>query len=162
MAQQFIFTMKDLRNVYPPNREVLKGIWLSFLPGAKIGVLGANGAGKSTLLQIMAGLEREFLGEAFPAAGTRVGYLPQEPTLDPRKDVPRGSILAMHTLLIAASEEASVAMPSMSDEAMQEAVTTGGAQDRIDAANAWGRITLSRSPWMLCGCRRDARSRQAG
>ena len=66
MAQQFIFTMKDLRKVYPPNREVLKEIWLSFLPGAKIGVLGANGAGKSTLLKIMAGLEKEFLGEAFP------------------------------------------------------------------------------------------------
>jgi ATPase subunit of ABC transporter with duplicated ATPase domains len=87
MAQQFIFTMKDLRKVYPPSREVLKGIWLSFLPGAKIGVLGANGAGKSTLLKIMAGLEKEFLGEAFPAAGARVGYLPQEPTLDPGKNV---------------------------------------------------------------------------
>ena len=87
MAQQYIFTMKDLRKVYPPDREVLKNIWLSFYPGAKIGVLGANGAGKSTLLRIMAGIETEFLGEAGPAAGTRVGYLSQEPTLDPAKDV---------------------------------------------------------------------------
>src|ERR1051326_248742 len=87
VPQQFIFTMKDLRKVFPPNREVLKGIWLSFLPGAKIGVLGANGAGKSTVLKIMAGIETEFLGEAFSAEGTRVGFLPQEPTLDPAKDV---------------------------------------------------------------------------
>src|SRR5207245_2636537 len=87
MAQQFIFTMKDLRKVYPPDREVLRGIWLSFLPGAKIGVLGANGTGKSTLLRIMAGLDRDFSGEAFSADGISVGHLAQEPQLDPRKDV---------------------------------------------------------------------------
>src|ERR1051325_10138974 len=87
MAQQFIFTMKDLRKVYPPKREVLKGIWLSFLPGAKIGVLGANGAGKSTVLKIMAGIDKDFLGEAFALEGSRVGYLPQEPALDPEKNV---------------------------------------------------------------------------
>ena len=87
MAHQYIFTMKDLRKVDPPDREVLKGIWLSFYPGAKIGVLGSNGAGKSTLLRIMAGVDKEFLGEAWPADGTRVGYLPQEPQLDPTKDV---------------------------------------------------------------------------
>jgi sulfate-transporting ATPase len=141
MAQQFIFTMKDLRKVYPPNREVLKGIWLSFLPGAKIGVLGANGAGKSTLLKIMAGLEREFLGEAFPAAGTRVGYLPQEPTLDPRKDV-LGNVeegVAEVRALLGRFEEVSVAMAEpMSDEAMQKLLDEQAAlQDRIDAANAW-------------------------
>jgi energy-dependent translational throttle protein EttA len=141
MAQQFIFTMKDLRKVYSPNREVLKGIWLSFLPGAKIGVLGANGAGKSTLLKIMAGLEREFLGEAFPAAGTRVGYLPQEPTLDPRKDV-LGNVeegVAEVRALLGRFEEVSVAMAEpMSDEAMQKLLDEQAAlQDRIDAANAW-------------------------
>jgi ATP-binding cassette ChvD family protein len=87
MAHQYIFTMKDLRKVYPPNREVLKGIWLSFLPGAKIGVLGLNGAGKSTLLRIMAGVEEPSGGEARPAKGIKVGYLPQEPQLDPKKDV---------------------------------------------------------------------------
>jgi len=87
MAHQYIFTMKDLRKVYPPNREVLKGIWLSFLPGAKIGVLGLNGAGKSTLLRIMAGVEDGYMGEARPAKGIKIGYLPQEPVLDPAKDV---------------------------------------------------------------------------
>src|SRR5215813_4403102 len=92
MAHQYIFTMKDLRKVVPPKREILKGIWLSFFPGAKIGVLGANGAGKSTLLRIMAGVDTDFLGEAWPAEGTRIGYLPQEPRLDPDKDV-RGNVL---------------------------------------------------------------------
>ena len=91
MAHQFIFTMKDLRKVVPPKREILKGIWLSFYPGAKIGVLGANGAGKSTLLRIMAGVDKDFLGEAKPADGVRIGYLPQEPQLDPTKDV-RGNV----------------------------------------------------------------------
>jgi ATP-binding cassette ChvD family protein len=141
MAQQFIFTMKDLRKVYPPNREVLKGIWLSFLPGAKIGVLGANGAGKSTLLKIMAGLEKEFLGEAFPAAGTRVGYLQQEPTLDPQKDV-LGNVeegVAEVRALLRRFEEVSAAMAEpMSDDAMQKLLDEQAAlQDRIDAANAW-------------------------
>src|SRR5512136_827865 len=87
MSYQYIYVMKDLRKVYPPNREVLKGIWLSFFPGAKIGLIGANGAGKSTLLKIMAGVIKEFLGEAWPAEGVRVGYLPQEPQLDPAKTV---------------------------------------------------------------------------
>jgi sulfate-transporting ATPase len=141
MAQQFIFTMKDLRKVYPPNREVLKGIWLSFLPGAKIGVLGANGAGKSTLLKIMAGLEKEFLGEALPAAGTRVGYLPQEPTLDPQKDV-LGNVeegVADVRALLRRFEEVSAAMAEpLSDDAMQKLLDEQAAlQDRIDAANAW-------------------------
>src|SRR5690349_20800238 len=79
--------MKDLRKVHPPNNEVLKGIWLSFLPGAKIGVLGANGSGKSSLLRIMAGVDTEFNGEAWPADGVRIGFLPQEPQLDPSKTV---------------------------------------------------------------------------
>ena len=74
---QFIFTMKDLRKVTPQGKEILKGIWLSFYAGAKIGVLGANGAGKSTLLRIMAGVEKDFAGEAFPAEATRIGFLPQ-------------------------------------------------------------------------------------
>src|SRR5438093_10428870 len=91
MAPQFIFIMKDLRKIVPPKREVLKGIWLSFFPGAKIGVIGPNGAGKSTLLRIMAGVDQDFLGEAWPADGVRIGYLPQEPGLDPTKDV-RGNV----------------------------------------------------------------------
>src|SRR5437660_11011617 len=79
--------MKDLRKVVPPKREILKGIYLSFYPGAKIGVIGSNGAGKSTLLRIMAGVDKEFLGEAAPADGIKIGYLPQEPQLDATKDV---------------------------------------------------------------------------
>src|SRR5881628_2301632 len=87
MPPQFIYVMKDLRKVVPPSREILRGIWLSFYPGAKIGVLGANGAGKSTLLRIMAGVDKDFAGEAFPAQGTRIGFLAQEPQLDPEKNV---------------------------------------------------------------------------
>ena len=84
---QFIYTMKGLGKVYPPDTQVLKDIWLSFLPGAKIGVLGSNGSGKSTLLKIMAGLDHDFVGEAYPADGISVGYLAQEPQLDPAKTV---------------------------------------------------------------------------
>src|SRR5438876_10899867 len=87
MAAQYIFTMQNLRKIVPPQREILKGIWLSFLPGAKIGVLGPNGAGKSTLLRIMAGVDKEFLGEAKPADGIRVGFLSQEPQLEAGKTV---------------------------------------------------------------------------
>ena len=87
MPPQFIFTMKGLGKVYPPDTQALSDIWLSFLPGAKIGVIGCNGSGKSTLLKIMAGVETEFGGEAFPAGGTSIGYLPQEPQLDPAKTV---------------------------------------------------------------------------
>src|SRR5436305_13363888 len=86
-AYQYIYVMKGLSKTYPGGRQVLNDIWLSFLPGAKIGVLGLNGAGKSTLLRIMAGEEREFSGEAWAAEGARVGFLPQEPLLDPDKDV---------------------------------------------------------------------------
>ena len=89
--QQFIYVMKDLRKIVPPKREILKGIWLSFFHGAKIGVVGSNGSGKSTLLKIMAGLDDDFLGEAWAAKGTKIGYLPQEPELDPELDV-RGNV----------------------------------------------------------------------
>src|SRR3984893_11760084 len=87
MPAQFIFTMRDLRRFHPPDREVLKGINISMFPGAKIGVLGANGAGKSSLLSIMAGLDDGYTGEARLTPGFTVGFLPQEPTLDPSKDV---------------------------------------------------------------------------
>src|SRR5581483_5542012 len=86
-SYQYIYVMKGLSKTYPGGREVLKDIFLSFLPGAKIGVLGANGAGKSTLLKIMAGIEKNFNGEAWSADGAKVGYLAQEPELDPKKDV---------------------------------------------------------------------------
>ena len=86
-SYQYIYVMKDLAKTYPGGKQVLKGIWLSFLPGAKIGVLGANGAGKSTLLKIMAGLDTEFSGEARAADGIKRGYLEQEPQLDPALNV---------------------------------------------------------------------------
>src|SRR6185503_2024280 len=94
--------MQDVKKVHPPNKEVLKGLWLSFFPGAKIGVLGHNGAGKSTLLRIMAGVDKEFLGEAKPADGARVGFLPQEPRLDAGKTVlenVEAAVIGTRTLL---------------------------------------------------------------
>src|SRR5207253_3079939 len=86
-AYQYIYVMKGLGKSYPGGREILRDIWLSFLPGAKIGVLGPNGAGKSTLLRIMAGIDKDFVGEAWGAEGATVGFLSQEPELDPAKDV---------------------------------------------------------------------------
>src|SRR3954468_13545803 len=87
MAHQYIYTMQNLRRVHPPNKEVLKGIYLSFYPGAKIGVLGSNGAGKSTLLRIMAGVDKDFFGDGRPGDALRIGFLPQEPALDATKSV---------------------------------------------------------------------------
>src|SRR6186997_1390926 len=87
MGYQYIYVMKGLGKVVPPKREILKGIWLSFFYGAKIGVLGANGAGKSSLLRIMAGQDQDFIGEAFLGKGYTVGFLSQEPQLDPAKTV---------------------------------------------------------------------------
>src|SRR6187401_2258146 len=91
MPPQFVYTMKGLGKVYPPDSRVLNDIWLSFLPGSKIGVLGLNGAGKSTLLKIMAGVETNFLGESFVGQGVSFGFLQQEPKLNPAKDV-RGNV----------------------------------------------------------------------
>ena len=87
MAPQFIYVMKALTKVVPPSRVILNDIWLSFYPGAKIGVLGSNGAGKSSLLRIMAGIDKDWNGEAWAAQGTKIGYLPQEPQLDPTLSV---------------------------------------------------------------------------
>src|ERR671938_134860 len=91
MPPQFIYVMKGLRKVVPPSRVILDDIWLSFYPGAKIGVLGPNGAGKSSLLRIMAGVDQDFQGEAWPHKGAKIGYLPQGPPLDPTQDV-RGNV----------------------------------------------------------------------
>jgi len=141
MAGEYIFTMRDLRKVVPPQREILKGIHLSFYPGAKIGVIGSNGSGKSSLLKIMAGVDTDFLGEAKPLAGTRIGYLPQEPALDPTKDV-RGNVeeaLAPIRALLTEFEEISAKFAEpMSDDEMNALLEKQGAvQDRIDQANAW-------------------------
>ena len=91
-ARQFIYHMQGLTKAYPGGKKVLENIHLSFYPDAKIGVLGVNGAGKSTLLRIMAGIDKEFIGEGFVAEGASVGYLPQEPQLDPALDV-RGNVM---------------------------------------------------------------------
>src|SRR5262245_5465248 len=95
MARQFVYHMHGLSKVYPGNRKVLEDVNLSFYPDAKIGVLGVNGAGKSTLLRIMAGIDKEYTGEAWAAEGARVGYLPQEPQLDPEKNVRENVMLGV-------------------------------------------------------------------
>jgi ATP-binding cassette ChvD family protein len=141
MAHQYIYVMKDLKKIVPPKREILKGIWLSFYPGAKIGVIGANGAGKSTLLRIMAGVDREFLGEAWPADGVRVGYLPQEPRLDPAKDV-RGNVedgVAEVRALLTRFDEinARLGEPLDGDEMEKVLADQARVQDAIEAANGW-------------------------
>ncbi len=138
---QYIYVMKDLRKVVPPNREVLKGIWLSFFPGAKIGVVGANGSGKSSLLRIMAGIDANFQGEAWPAKGTRIGYLPQEPQLDPELNV-RGNVeeAVKHTRdLLRKFDEINMKFAEpMSDDEMTALIDEQArVQDAIDASGAW-------------------------
>jgi ATP-binding cassette ChvD family protein len=141
MAHQYIFTMQNLRRVHPPNKEVLKGIYLSFYPGAKIGVLGSNGSGKSTLLRIMAGADTDFFGEAKPADGIKIGYLPQEPSLDATKDVlgnveeavghVKGLLRRFDEVNMKLGEDLSPAeMEKLLDE-------QGKLQDAIEAANGW-------------------------
>ncbi len=141
MAGEYAYVMKDLRKVVPPKREILRGIRLSFFHGAKIGVLGANGAGKSSLLRIMAGVDEDFLGEAWAAEGLRIGYLPQEPQLDPAKDV-RGNVedgVAETRELLTRFEEISAKLgePLDGDEMDKLLDEQSRLQDRIDAANAW-------------------------
>src|SRR5437016_6916554 len=141
MAGEYAFVMKNLRKVVPPKREILRGIWLSFFHGAKIGVLGANGSGKSTLLRIMAGVDKDFLGEAFAADGLRIGYLPQEPQLDSTKDV-RGNVeegVAETRAILTRFEEVSAKLGEpLGDDEMEKLLDEQARlQDRIDAANAW-------------------------
>lgn len=138
---QYIFTMQDVGKVVPPKREILKKIWLSFYPGAKIGVLGLNGSGKSTLLKIMAGLDKEFNGEARPQPGIKIGYLPQEPHLDPKKTV-RGIIeegmgesMALLSRYNAISER--FAEPMTEDEMTKLLEEQGELQNKIDAMGLW-------------------------
>src|SRR5688572_13696757 len=138
---QFIYTMKGLGKVHPPDTKVLEDIWLSFLPGAKIGVLGLNGAGKSSILRIMAGEDHEFLGEAFPADGISVGMLHQEPRLDPSKNV-LGNVeegVAATKALLTRYDEVNARLgedlaPDEMDKVLEE---QGKLQDKIDASNAW-------------------------
>ena len=141
MSYQYIYVMKDLRKVYPPNREVLKGIWLSFFPGAKIGLIGANGAGKSTLLKIMAGVVTDFMGEAWPAEGVRVGFLPQEPQLDPGKNVLENvqeGVRSTRDLMDEFDRINERFAEEMSPEEMDKLLAEQArVQDAIDACNGW-------------------------
>jgi len=156
-AWQYVYVMKDLTKSFQGGREVFKGITLSFLPDVKIGVLGPNGAGKSTLMKIMAGLDKEYGGEAWAAEGARVGYLPQEPHLNPDKTV-GGNVMEAFAVLSAQlarfnaiSEE--FAEP-MDDDKMNTLLGEQAAlQEKIDAAEAGKSTARSRSRSTRCAAR---------
>src|SRR6266849_2048936 len=138
---QFIYTMKGLGKVHPPDARVLEDIWLSFYFGAKIGVLGLNGAGKSSLLKIMSGEDQTFLGEAFPAEGISIGFLHQEPRLDPAKTV-LGNVeegVAETKALLARYDDVNAKLAEdLSPEEMEKVLDEQSKiQDRIEASNAW-------------------------
>jgi len=138
---QFIYTMKGLGKVHPPDTKVLEDIWLSFYFGAKIGVLGLNGAGKSSLLKIMAGQDHEFIGEAFPANGISVGFLQQEPKLDPKKSVlgnVEEGVAEVKSLLTRYDEVNAKLGADLSPDEMEKVLEEQSRiQDKIDATNAW-------------------------
>ncbi|HEY8698764.1 MAG TPA: energy-dependent translational throttle protein EttA [Rhizomicrobium sp.] len=130
---QYVYVMKGLSKTYPGGRQVLKDIWLSFYPGAKIGIVGVNGSGKSTLMRIMAGQDKEFTGEAWAADGIRTGYLPQEPQLDPLKDV-RGNVMAGVASKKALLDRYNEIAANYSDETADEMASL---QDKIDSGGLW-------------------------
>jgi ATPase subunit of ABC transporter with duplicated ATPase domains len=141
VAHEFVFTMQDLGRVVGEGRVILDGITLAFLPGAKIGVLGHNGAGKSSLLRIMAGLDDDFTGEAKPSPGIRVGFLSQEPELDPSKDV-MGNVEEgagdVRDLLLRFEEVSNKFAEPMEDDEMTALLDEQAKlQDAIDASNGW-------------------------
>lgn len=132
-AYQYVYVMKDLSKSFAGGKKVLEGMYLSFFPGAKIGVLGPNGSGKSTLLKIMAGLDKDFSGEAWSAEGARVGFLPQEPQLDVKLDV-MGNIMGALAERKALVDEYNALMADYNDENAEKAAKL---QDQIDATNSW-------------------------
>ena len=140
-SYQYIYVMKDLTKVYPGGREVIKGLRLSFLPGAKIGVLGANGAGKSTLLKIMAGIDKDYGGEAWSAEGAKVGYLEQEPQLNPDKNVLENvmeGVAETRDLLERFDAVSARFAEELTDDEMNDLITEQAElQERIDALDAW-------------------------
>jgi sulfate-transporting ATPase len=139
VAPQFIYVMKALRKVVPPAKVILDDIWLSFYPGAKIGVLGANGAGKSSLLRIMAGVDENFQGEAWAAKGTKIGYLPQEPQLDPTKNVRENVELAVadQRKLLDRFNEISAAFAEPDADFDKLLAEQARVQERIDTLDLW-------------------------
>lgn len=138
-SYQYIYVMKDLCKTFPGGKEVLKHIWLSFFPGAKIGVIGPNGAGKSTLMKIMAGLDQDFTGEAFAADGVKVGYLPQEPQLDPTKNVMENIMDGVGPIRDLMQRYEEVNMKFADPDADMDALLAEQAelQEQIDACNGW-------------------------
>ncbi len=140
-AYQYVYVMKGLTKIFPGGRKVLEDIWLSFLPGAKIGVLGLNGAGKSTLLKIMAGLDKDYAGESFMAEGATVGFLSQEPQLDPKKTVQENVTEGLGELktMLDRFNEVSNRLGEVTDDDEMNALITEQAelQEKIDAAGAW-------------------------
>ena len=140
-SYQYIYVMKGLNKTYPGGREVLKNIFLSFLPGAKIGVLGVNGSGKSTLLKIMAGMDKDFNGEAWAAEGARVGYLAQEPELDAKKTVIQNvmdGVAGVKALLDRFEEVSAKFATELTDDEMNATIAEQAElQEKIDAANGW-------------------------
>jgi sulfate-transporting ATPase len=139
MAPQFIYVMKALRKVVPPSKIILDDIWLSFYPGAKIGVLGANGAGKSSLLRIMAGVDQDFQGEAWAAKGTKIGYLAQEPQLDPKKNVRENveEAVADQRKLLDRFNEISAAFAEPDADFDKLLAEQARVQERIDTLDLW-------------------------
>ena len=139
MGSQYVYTMQGLGKVYPPNQTVLHDIWLSFLPGAKIGVIGLNGSGKSTLLRIMAGEIAEFEGEAFPADRLSIGYLAQEPQLDASKTV-AGNVdegVAEQRTLLKQYDETTAMLSAGQSDLENILHQQGELQDQIEGAGAW-------------------------
>ncbi|MDA0701794.1 MAG: energy-dependent translational throttle protein EttA [Proteobacteria bacterium] len=140
-SYQYIYVMKGLNKTYPGGKQVLRDIWLSFMPGAKIGVLGLNGSGKSTLLRIMAGLDQEFNGEAWPADGVKIGFLSQEPDLDPGKDVLANIMDGVGGIkaLLDRFEAVSMRFGEELDSDEMDALIAEQAelQDKIDAVDGW-------------------------
>jgi ATPase components of ABC transporters with duplicated ATPase domains len=141
MSPQYVYVMKELNKVWPGGKQVIKDGWLSFLPGAKIGVLGVNGAGKSTLLKIMAGIDKEFSGEAWAADGVKIGYLAQEPQLDHNLNVIENVMLGLSEIKeqLKKFEEVSNKFAEVSsDEEMNELLTQQAElQEKIDAVDGW-------------------------
>jgi sulfate-transporting ATPase len=141
MSAQYIYVMKGLSKVLPGGRVLIKDVWLSFLPGAKIGVIGPNGAGKSTLFRIMAGIDKEFNGEAWAAEGATVGFLPQEPELDPTKTVQENILAGLGGIKATLDEFNAISMQlaevTDEDEMMALLARQGELQEQIDAANGW-------------------------
>ena len=138
---QYVYVMKGLNKSYPGGKEILKDVWLSFLPGVKIGVLGPNGAGKSTLLKIMAGVDKEYNGEAWAAEGIKIGYLAQEPQLDPTLDV-QGNVMlglkATKDLLERFEAVSGRFAEELTDDEMNDLIMEQGElQEKIDAVNGW-------------------------